>query len=851
MRTVPRKTGQLALIAAVIHVASLCPCDAESVRQGVIEAAPPPHAAQHITIPRTPLRIAQSTSSEDPQPSQTASDVEEAPEGEQETPAGTDEQEQTPTSESNEPASDESTDTPDDAPGDPSVPVEGEQPPAAVEQGAQSGASENGKDEAEGEEDWRPAPSEEHILVDADEVYYHSGATVAEGNVVVRYRDITVTSDTAEIDEDGVWGQFRGNVEIEQRGQVTAADLIRMNFETEQWEVLGARTRFEPEQFERGVEEPIFVRAQTISGTGEERKVDAFDGLATSCDLEEPHYGMHSEHIRVVGDDRVVLERPRLEILGNTVFQYPWDLVLSQQSRNNRFFPEFGQNTVEGFYAKLAYLYITGSELNSYVRLHLTEKRGIGFGGDHYFRTGRHSGEASAFFQPEEGSMSARLRHEWDISSELSSRFNLSLQENSGYQSASRSLSGSLNLDYRAEDYTTRLGIDRSVTDTTYSSSKRFTSALTHRHRLPGNASWDLRSTLRRSDYGSDRPVSETIEADFQYQDRNDWFDWALQAEKEWQTSGEDTDSYRLEKLPEIVFNTDTRRLGDWKLPGGIPFRSKLTAGHLVQYPDEEEISTAVIELDLGGERNEVTDNTTMTTSVNFDQSFFSEGSALYTVGGSLSINTEYGSNWYSRISHRAATVAGFSPLRRSYGGVFDYTTLSVVQQYPDASRFELTGGFDYVRDRWRELRLRGYYNATERDRLELTSGFSLNDSTWRPLQLRWTHATPWQIYLALSSTYDLDDGSLNSSDLEFDWRIDDKWQLAGLGTYSGYRDSLEDFSLRLTRDLHCWIGTLTYDSDYDELRLNLGIKAFPFEAQDWTVGRGGARQGSFQQYYY
>jgi lipopolysaccharide assembly outer membrane protein LptD (OstA) len=60
----------------------------------------------------------------------------------------------------------------------------------------------------------------------------------------VRYRNITVTSDTAEIDEDGVWGQFRGNVRlIERMSRQTTAELIRLNFETEQWEVIGARER--------------------------------------------------------------------------------------------------------------------------------------------------------------------------------------------------------------------------------------------------------------------------------------------------------------------------------------------------------------------------------------------------------------------------------------------------------------------------------------------------------------------------------------------------------------------------------------------------------------------------------
>lgn len=808
MRSALRTICRILLLASAFAGVAAYTCGAEMVADGYIESAPSPDPSPRVTTPDPAAGTAPTQYEPSDEEATAAVDGETPPTDEERA----DEEDQIPAEEN----------TPAEAP-----------------------------EENEGEGDWRPAPSRESILVDADEVYYHSGATIAEGNVVVRYRDITVTSDTAEIDEDGVWGQFRGNVTIEQQGQTATADLIRINFETEQWEILGARTRFEPEQFERGVEEPIFVRAETISGTGEEENVDAHDGFATSCNLEHPHYGLHSRHIRVIGDDKLIVEKPRIEILGNTIFRLPWDLVLSQQSPNNRFFPEFGQNTVEGFYAKFAYLYLTGSELNSYVRLHLTEKRGIGLGADHYFRAGQHSGEASLFMEPDEGSMSARLRHNWEIGSDLSSRLNMSLQENSGYQSATRSLAGNLTLTHRGETSNTTVGFDQSLTDSAYTSSNRFTSTLNHRQRLGGDASWDLRTVLRRSEYGSDTPTSEIIEADLQYQDRGSWYDWALAAEKKWETEGDGNQGFRLEKLPELVFNTDTRRLGDWELFGAVPFRAKLTAGHLVQYPDEEDISTAAIDLNLGGERNQISDNVEMTTTLNYDQSFFSEGSALYNLGGTMNLNMEFGDNWYSRLSYRKAIVEGFSPLRRSYGGVYDYSTFSLVQQSPNLSRFELTGGFDHKRDQWRELRLRGWYNASERDRLELVSGYSLDDSTWRPVQVRWTHAAPWKLYLALSSTYDIDDGKLDSADLEFDWRIDDRWQFAGLTTYSGYQGDLDDLSLRLTRDLHCWLATLTWDSDYDELRLNLGIKAFPFEAQDWTVGRGGARQGSFQQYYY
>lgn len=699
--------------------------------------------------------------------------------------------------------------------------------------------------------EWRPEPSEEEILIDADRVYYQGGATIGEGNVRVRYRNITVTSDTAEIDEDGIWAQFRGNVRLIYDEQETTADLIRLNFETEAWEIIGARTVLEPSFFERGVAEPIFVRADTVTGTGEEEEVDAFDGLVTSCDKDEPHYGLISDHIRVIGDDKVVLEEPRLRILGWTVFKLPWDLVLSQRSRNNRFFPELGQNSVEGFYAKLAYLYLTGSELNSYIRLHLTEKRGIGFGGDHYFRTGAHSGQASLFYQPDESALSGRLRHDWDVSSSLTSSLDASLQENSGYSGSTRSLAANLNLNHRARLSTTSLGIAHSSTDSTFSSSNRFTTNLNHRQRLGENASFDLRSTLRRSEYGGTTPSTEIFDANVQFTDRGSWYDWALAADKEWYLHDDAVRSYGLERLPEIVFNTDSQRLGDYNLFGFLPFRARVSAGHIIEYPDEKEIGFAAIRTDVGGQRSQITDNSTLTTSMTFDQAFYSDDSARWTLGGSLNLNTTYGANWYTQLSHRAATVAGFSPLRRDYAGVYDDTTISIVQQFPNRSRFELTGGFDFVDDRWRELRLRGWSMLSSRDRLETVAGYALHESLWRPLELRWTHAAPPNLYLALSTRYDIRESELNSADLEFDWQVTDRWRFQGLSRWTGYSDEFADLNLRLTRDLHCWLASLSYSMVNDEIRLNFGIKAFPFEDQDWTLGSGGARLGSYQQYYY
>jgi len=124
-------------------------------------------------------------------------------------------------------------------------------------------------------------------------------------------------------------------------------------------------------------------------------------------------------------------------------------------------------------------------------------------------------------------------------------------------------------------------------------------------------------------------------------------------------------------------------------------------------------------------------------------------------------------------------------------------------------------------------------------------------DARWQELRLRSWLTALRQDRVALSSRYDTEGGGLSDADLEFDRRIDPRWRLEGIATYSGYRSELDQLNLRITRDLHCWLASVTYNMEADELRLNLGIKAFPFEDQDWTVGNRGARLGSYSQYYY
>ncbi len=706
---------------------------------------------------------------------------------------------------------------------------------------------------AESADTWPRELNKDEVSITAENVYYHEGITGAQGNVVVKYRDLVVHADVGELDKDRIWGEFRGNVVIETPNVRTTATRLRVNLDTGEWSVEGGATTIQPQFFQAGIVEPVYVGGSATEAEKEGGPIHVRDGYATTCDLPKRHYALTSRRITVLPDDKVVLRKPTLEVFGHRALRYPWDLVLSMRRRQNRFLPTVGQNQVEGYYAKFAYLYLAGDYGDGLVRLHLTQKRGIGFGAEHEFDSALQSGQLSLFLEPEMGAFSGRARHTYHFNEALGSDLSLSLQRNSGYAGASTMMSGNMSLRHSVSSSDTSLGFEHSRADSAYSDSRRYTMNFSHRQRLGFDAGWNLQSVWRESSYGGDRPSYGSFESDFEYQERRTHLDWALSAEKRWDLSDEEAGAtgYGLDSLPEIVLNTDSSRLNGFEIFGRVPLRSTLRAGHFIQYPDEKHVSMVSIDTNLGGGTTRLGSHSQLRTSGSFSQAFYDEGSARYTDGLSASLESEFGSHWHNRLSYGFGAVHGYSPLRRDYGYRRHDLSVQLVRQALNRSRVELSSGYDFVDDRYREARLRATFDTSARTRWEVMGGYDIEGSIWRPLQLRWMYARPDKLYLTMSSRYDLDAGDLSSADLELDWRAHRFWRLEAISSYSGYTNDLDHLNLRVTRDLHCWIGSLTYNKDLDEFRLGFGLKAFPFEERDWSLGRGGQRLGSYQQPYY
>ncbi len=88
------------------------------------------------------------------------------------------------------------------------------------------------------------------------------------------------------------------------------------------------------------------------------------------------------------------------------------------------------------------------------------------------------------------------------------------------------------------------------------------------------------------------------------------------------------------------------------------------------------------------------------------------------------------------------------------------------------------------------------------------------------------------------------------------DLRIGSKWRLEGIASWNGMASKFDYKSFRLTRDLHCWEASLSYNDETGFRRdkgfsLEFRIKAFP-GVDRFGIGQyGQAVDVSMGEYYY
>lgn len=734
----------------------------------------------------------------------------------------------------------------------PGGPATGEGPPAGAPPAG--GPRPPAAPPGEGPAPSQPAASLENpdeVRLQGDTLTYRDQVTTVRGRVELRYHDLTIRSQAAELDRDRVWGTFHGAVSLEAKLYKALGQELRVNLDTEEFQARGAAAEVAPEFFGQFVTEPLYLRADEVSG--DPSRVVGDHGLGTSCDhWPGPHWMLRSDRIVYRPGDDVSFAKPTLYMFGHRLFRYPWDLHLSLRRRENRFLPEVGQNEVEGYYAKFAYGYALNEANSGFLRLNLTQKRGTGYGFDHSLALDNQQGEFSVFFEPEEGSFSGRLDHRAQLSRTFNTNLSLNFQQDTGYSSTSDSLNGDLTFRYDAGRSSTQLGFQESIIGSDYSTSRRFASNLNYRERLGTDGDWSLRSTYRRSAYStSDEDPDEELETELNWRQQFSAFSLDLQAQKRYDLDASrytgDDSYYTINRIPDLTLRSESARLGNLRLLGSA-FESTLYLGWYQQMPEDVDLGRAGIDLRLPGHVQELGGRASLRTSGRFQQMFYSDGSARW-IG---QLESEYyrklSRSWESRLNFSYTRPNGYSPLRLDYSSPASTLYWQAVRLVPERMRLDFSFGRDFHNNSYQDAILRSEIMLSKRNRLEAQTGYSLDLDEWRPLNLRWVYATAETWWSAVTVNYSLDDTELTNISFDVDWNPSPKWRVQFIGGYSG---ALDQADFKIIRDLHCMQASLTYIDSTKEIRFGLGIKAFPSDTRAFGVsGRGQQFESNFGDQY-
>jgi len=136
------------------------------------------------------------------------------------------------------------------------------------------------------------------IVVDGDKVEFFEseGKIVAEGNVSITYGDVLLTCDRIMVNTQTRQALCEGDVRIEQGGRGTlVGERIRYDFLNKEDEIIGG----ELDAF------PWFAQAEETGKVGENEYL-LKKGYVSTCDLDEPHYRIEAEQIRIFPGEKVI-----------------------------------------------------------------------------------------------------------------------------------------------------------------------------------------------------------------------------------------------------------------------------------------------------------------------------------------------------------------------------------------------------------------------------------------------------------------------------------------------------------------------------------------------------------------
>ena len=220
-----------------------------------------------------------------------------------------------------------------------------------------------------------PGAAQIPVEINSEQTRFEGGVAVAEGDVVVRYADVTIYCDYAEYDPSTHEIAMRGNVRFYRDRYAFTADRAIYNLQSKALKMSDFG----------GPKQPFQVLGDTVVSV-KENQYTILNGFITTSDSSKPDYQLRARTIRIYGNDRMILSNVTLFVGRIPVFWFPY----IYQSLNDQFSYNLapGDNSTWGTYLLTSITFPIATNISGTVRIDLRSSRGPALGADvnYHFR---------------------------------------------------------------------------------------------------------------------------------------------------------------------------------------------------------------------------------------------------------------------------------------------------------------------------------------------------------------------------------------------------------------------------------------------------------------------------------
>src|SRR6516165_3570554 len=224
------------------------------------------------------------------------------------------------------------------------------------------------------------------LEINSVNTYYSGGFAIADTDVVIRYGDATMYCDHAEYNADSHDIFLKGNVKFYRDRYAFFADRAVYNTQTKELKMAnfgGPKQPFE------------VVFDDLLSPT--ENQYTIFNGFITTSYSSKPDYQLRARHMRIYGNDRIILSNVTLFVGQTPVFWFPY----IYQSLNSQFSYnlEPGYNSTWGAYLNTSITFPISKNVSGSVELDLRTSRGpaLGLNLNYNFGDGKATGRLQIY----------------------------------------------------------------------------------------------------------------------------------------------------------------------------------------------------------------------------------------------------------------------------------------------------------------------------------------------------------------------------------------------------------------------------------------------------------------------